>query len=86
MKGIQGDVVFNIVVDENGKIVSRKLVSGDPVLVAASEDAIRQYSFRPYTVDGNPVRVESQLGFHFTVVRKGDSAQGQVECIGASSQ
>ena len=43
MKGIQGDVVFNIVVDESGKIVSRKLVSGDPLLVAASEDAIRQY-------------------------------------------
>lgn len=86
MKGIQGDVVFNIVVDENGKIVSSKLVSGDPLLVAASKDAIRQYSFRPYTVDGNPVRVESQLGFHFTVARKGDSAQGQVECIGISSQ
>jgi len=83
MKGIQGDVVFNIVVDESGKITSSKLVSGDPLLVAASKDAIRQYSFRPYTVDGNPVRVKSQLGFHFTVAREGDSAHGQVECIGA---
>ena len=86
MKGVQGDVVFNIVVDESGKIVSSKLVSGDPMLVAASEDAIRQYSFRPYTVDGSPVRVKSQLGFHFTVAREGDSAHGQVECIGVSSQ
>ena len=86
IKGIQGDVVFNIVVDESGKITSSKLVSGDPLLVAASKDAIRQYSFRPYKVDGNAVRVESQLGFHFTVARKGDSAQGQVECIGISSQ
>ena len=81
MKGIQGDVVFNIVVDESGKIASSKLVSGDPLLVAASEDAIRQYSFRPYTVDGSAVRVESQLGFHFTATHKGGSAQGQVECM-----
>ncbi len=81
MKGIEGDVVFNIVVDKSGKIVSRKLVSGNPLLVAASEDAMRQYHFRPYTVDGNPVRVKSQLGFHFTAAHKGDSAQGQVECM-----
>ena len=81
MEGIQGDVVFNIVVDESGKIVSSKLVSGDALLAAASEDAIRQYHFRPYTVDGSPVRVESQLGFHFTAVHNGDSVQGQVECM-----
>ena len=80
-KGIQGDVLFNIVVDKSGKIVSSKLVSGDPLLVAASEDAIRQYHFRPYAVDGSPVRVKSQLGFHFTAAEKGGSAQGQVACM-----
>ena len=81
VKGIQGDVVFKIVVGESGKIVSSKLVSGDPLLVAASEDAIQQYRFRPYMVDGNPVRIESQLGFHFTVAQDGDSSQGHVECM-----
>jgi TonB family protein len=81
MKGIQGDVVFNIVVDESGKIVSSTVVSGDPLLVAASEDAIRQYHFRPYAVEGSPVRVKSQLGFHFAAAHEGDSVEGQVECI-----
>jgi periplasmic protein TonB len=81
MKGIQGDVVFNVVVDKSGKIASSKLVSGDPLLVAASEDAIRQYRFRPYTVDGSAVRVKSQLGFHFTAAHEGDSTHGQVECM-----
>jgi TonB family protein len=81
IKGIQGDVVFKIVVDENGKIVHSEPVSGDPLLVAAAEDAIRNYRFRPYIVNGSPTRVESQLGFHFIAVRKGDSTQGQVECM-----
>ena len=80
-KGVQGDVVFNIVVDESGAITGSKLVSGDPMLVAASADALKQYHFHPYTVDGSPVRVKSQLGFHYTVARQGDAAQGQVECM-----
>lgn len=33
IKGIQGDVVFKIVVDENGKIVHSEPVSGDPLLL-----------------------------------------------------
>jgi TonB family protein len=81
IKGTQGDVVFKIVVDENGKIVRSEPVSGDPLLVASAKDAIRNYRFRPYVVDGNPARVESQLGFRFTAVREGDSTQGQVECM-----
>ena len=81
MKGTQGDVIFNIVVDESGAIVSSKLVSGDPALAAASKDALRQYHFRPYTVDGAPVRVESQLGFRFTAAPQGDAERGQVECM-----
>jgi TonB family protein len=81
IKGIQGDVVFKIVVDENGKIVRSEPTSGDPLLVAAAEDAIRNYRYRPYMVNGSPARVESQLGFRFTGVREGDSTQGQVECM-----
>jgi TonB family protein len=81
IKGIQGDVVFKIVVDENGKIVRSQPLSGNPLLVAAAEDAIKYYRFRPYVVNGSPARVESELGFHFTATRNGDSAQGQVECM-----
>lgn len=81
IKGIQGEVVFKIVVDENGKIVRSEPVSGDPLLVAAVEDAIAHYRFRPYVVNGSPARVESQLGFQFSATRKGDSTQGQVECM-----
>jgi TonB family protein len=79
--GIQGDVVFKIVVDESGNIVRSEPAAGDPLLVAASADAIRDYHFRPYLLNGSAVRVESRLGFHFTLVRKGDSTEGQVECM-----
>jgi|ERR1700691_875549 len=80
-KGIQGDVVFRIEVDETGKITSSTPVDGDPVLVAASTDALRTFHFHPYLVNGVPVKVKSQLGFRFAVKKSADGANGRVECI-----
>jgi hypothetical protein len=81
-KGIQGDVIFKINVDSTGKIVLSVPVEGDPLLVAASVDALRDFRFRPYLLNGTPVGVvESQLGFRFSVEKKGGGASGHVECM-----
>jgi outer membrane biosynthesis protein TonB len=80
-KEMQGDVIFKVVVDENGKIVRNEPTSGNPLLIAASQDALRDYTFRPYQVDGTPVRVESKLGFHFSLAKDGDTTNGHVECM-----
>jgi TonB family protein len=81
IKGIQGDVIFKIDVDETGKIVASVPVEGDSLLVAAAMDAIRDFRFRPYLLDGAPIEVESQLGFHFAVGKKDNGVNGQVECM-----
>jgi|SRR5271156_4820506 TonB family protein len=80
-KGIQGDVIFNIEVDETGKIRSSAVVVGDPLLVSASNDALKTFRFKPYLVNGTPVRVQSQLGYHFSVEKTADGVNGKVECI-----
>ncbi len=81
-KGIQGDVVFKIDVDETGKIVLGVPVEGDPLLVAASVDAMREFRFRPYLLNGTPVgMVESQLGFHFSAEKNASGVNGHVECM-----
>jgi TonB family protein len=80
-KGIQGDVIFKVVVDENGKIIRSEPTSGDPLLVAASQDALRDFTFRPYQMNDVPVRVESKLGFHFSLAKDGDTTNGRVECM-----
>jgi outer membrane biosynthesis protein TonB len=80
-KGIQGNVVFKIVVDETGKIVASEPLQGDPLLVGAGADALQDYRFRPYLINGSPVKVASELGFHFTLSRQGDSTNGEVECM-----
>lgn len=73
---IQGDVIFKMLVDETGKIVMSEPVQGDPLLVAASLDALRDFKFRPYQLNGAPIRVESQIGFRF-------GQNGKVEYLSA---
>jgi outer membrane biosynthesis protein TonB len=81
-KGIQGDVIFKIVVDDSGMIVLSVPIEGDPLLVATSMDALRDYRFRPYLLNGSPVAfVESQIGFHFSVENNPGGVRGQVECM-----
>jgi TonB family protein len=80
-KGIQGDVVFKVRLDETGKMVSRALVAGDPLLVTASVGALRNTRFRPYLFNGAAVSVESQLGFHFSMEKNAGGINGHVECI-----
>ncbi len=80
-KGIQGDVIFKIVVDGSGKVVLSEPVEGPPLLVGPSLDALRDYKFRPYLLNGSPIQVESQLGFHFSLSGEGDSIKGQVDCM-----
>jgi len=80
-KGIQGDVIFAIMVDETGKITSSAPVGGDPQLVAAGKDALRTFHFHPYLLNGTPIKVQSQIGFHFSVEKTADGANGHVECM-----
>jgi TonB family protein len=80
-KGIQGDVIFKIEVDETGKITASEPLGGDPLLIAASKDALRTFRFRPYLLNGTPTRVKTQLGFHFAVEKTADGVNGHVECM-----
>lgn len=80
-KGIQGDIVFKIEVDEKGKITSSVPGAGDPLLTAASKDALATFRFRPYLLNGTATKVQSQLGFHFSLEKTADGVTGHVECM-----
>jgi len=81
LKGIQGDVLLRVAIDDTGKPVLVVPVEGEPLLVAASVEALKDTRFRPYQLNGTPVNVETQLGFSFSVEKKGAETEGKVECI-----
>jgi protein TonB len=78
-EGIKGDVILQVQVDETGRVVRSLAVEGDPLLVAASVEALKDFHFRPYLLNGVPLSVESQMGFRFVLKGKGDKATGNAD-------
>jgi hypothetical protein len=56
-----GKVVIHLVVDVNGHIKEIKPVEGPPILSDSVLQAVRQWSFEPTTLDGEPVEVQLNL-------------------------
>lgn len=77
--GIQSDVIFKIDVDESGNIILAVPIEGDPILEAATVEALRDFRFHPYLLGGVPIRVESQIGFQFSLKGKGGKAKSYVK-------
>jgi len=60
---IQGTVVLRITVDKSGVPAQVSVVSGHPVLLPATIEAAKQWRYKPYLVNGNPVEVETENTF-----------------------
>lgn len=74
--GIQGEVVLILENDETGRVVRSFAVESDPLLVAASIEALKEFQFRPYLLNNEPISVESQIEFRFAIKGKKEKAQG----------
>ena len=64
---VQGDVVLSAIIDTNGQIQNLQLVSGHPMLVPAAITAVRQWRYKPYLLNGQPVEVETTITVIFTL-------------------
>lgn len=58
---ISGSVVLKAIIDKEGNIKDLQLVSGHPLLVPAAIDAVKQWRYRPYLLNGQPVEVETTV-------------------------
>jgi protein TonB len=64
-KGIQGDVILQATIDTNGNITNLNVVKGDPILADASIEAVKQWRYKPYILNGEPVEVETTIKIVF---------------------
>jgi len=62
---IQGTVVLVAVISKAGTIDNLRLVSGHPMLVGAALDAVSQWRYRPYILNGDVIEVETQITVNF---------------------
>jgi protein TonB len=64
---LQGLVRLNVVVNKDGTVQDVQVASGDPLLAGASVDAVRQWTYRPTLLNGNPVEVVTVVDVNFTL-------------------
>ncbi|HVI10487.1 MAG TPA: energy transducer TonB [Candidatus Binatia bacterium] len=64
---IQGTVVLHAVIGKDGAIQNLTLISGHPMLAPAAIEAVKQWRYKPYLLNGEPVEVDTEVQVNFTL-------------------
>ena len=62
---ISGTVILRAIISEQGKIRDLRVESGPALLIDAARDAVRQWEYQPWILDGKPVQIESTIDVIF---------------------
>ena len=66
LKRLSGQVNLNIVISKTGTVENLKVTgSTNPIFNQASIDAVRQWRYRPFLLNGEPTEVESSVTINF---------------------
>ena len=64
---IQGMVVLMAVIGTDGSVKDLRVESGLPMLAQAAIDAVKQWRYKPYLLNGEPVAVDTQVIVNFSL-------------------
>jgi outer membrane biosynthesis protein TonB len=69
---VTGTVVLHAVIDFDGTVTKLEFVSGPALLTKPAMDAVKQWRYRPTTLNGQPVQVDTTINVVFAVDKKGN--------------
>jgi periplasmic protein TonB len=64
---IEGAVVLLAVIGRDGTVQEVRVESGLPILAQAAINAVKQWRYKPYMINGEPVEVDSRITINFTL-------------------
>ena len=64
---VQGAVILEAIIDREGRVENLKVLSGHPLLIRASCEAVQQWRYRPTLLNGEPVDVLTQVTVNFNL-------------------
>ncbi|MGA9042699.1 MAG: energy transducer TonB [Terriglobales bacterium] len=64
---ISGAVVLQAEISKDGSIQNLHVISGHPMLVPSALEAVKQWKYKPYILNGEPVEVETTITVNFTL-------------------
>lgn len=64
---IEGTVVLMAMIGKDGSVKDVRVESGLPLLAEAAMDAVKQWRYKPYLLNGEPVEIDSRITINFTL-------------------
>ena len=64
---IAGQVILHALISKNGTIQNLQVISGHPMLTQSALEAVRQWKYKPYILNGEPVEVETTIQVNFNL-------------------
>jgi protein TonB len=64
---VQGSVQLLATISKDGDITHVKLLNGEQVLAQSAIDAVKQWKYKPYLLDGQPMEIQTQITVNFTL-------------------
>jgi TonB family protein len=65
-KHVQGAVILHAIISKTGTVERLDVISGPGMLVNSARDAVSQWTYKPYLLDGQPVEVETSITVNYT--------------------
>jgi TonB family protein len=67
---IQGLIILRAQIGKSGDVENLQLISGHPMLAPAAIEAVKQWKYKPFLLNGEPVEVETRITVNFTLSDK----------------
>jgi TonB family protein len=64
---VQGAVILHAIISKTGAVERLDVISGPSMLVSSAQDAVKQWTYRPYLLNGEPVEVETSITVNYTL-------------------
>ncbi len=62
---VEGTVVLQAVISKDGSVQKLTVVSGPSMLTKAAMEAVKQWRYRPFALNGEPVEADTQINVNF---------------------
>ncbi|MBV9625060.1 MAG: energy transducer TonB [Acidobacteria bacterium] len=65
----EGSVELLATISKEGYIKDVRVLKGDSLFARSATDAVRQWKYRPYLLNGQPVEIKTEITVNFTIPR-----------------
>ena len=66
-KGISGAVVLHVIIGKDGTVDNLQVISGPQELQSSAIEAVSKWTYKPYLLNGQPVKVDTTVTVNFTL-------------------